>query len=92
MKSVSSFSSIDFLIDYNNSNTSLTLKMHYFFNNYGLYSQAQIRQTKYKVMKSKEESTKIVNFKTPWEGVLVLGCGHTSQIVKMYYFLKYRMQ
>ena len=46
--------------------------MHYFFNNCGLYSQAQIIQTKYKVMMSKEGSTKIVNFKTPWAGVLVL--------------------
>ena len=66
--------------------------MHYFFNNCGLYSQALIIQTKYKVMMSKEGSAKIVNFKTPWAGVLVLGRSHTSHIVKMYYFFQYRMQ
>ena len=37
-------------------------------------------------MMTKEGSTKIVNFMTPWAGVLVLGCGHIRQIVKMYYF------
>ena len=83
---------IAFLCEYlhnnNNSNTSLTLEMHYFFNNCGLYSQALIIQTKYKVMMSKEGSTKIVNFKTPWAGVLVLGHSHTSHIVKMYYFFQ----
>ena len=39
-------------------------------------------------MMTKEGSTKIVNFMTPGAGVLVLGCGHASQIVKMHYFVK----
>ena len=37
-----------------------------------------MRQTKYKVMMTKEESTKITNFMTPRVGVLMLGCGHIS--------------
>ena len=53
-----------------------------------LYSQALIRQTKYIVMMTKEGSTKIVNFMTPGAGVLVLGCGHISHIVKMHYLFK----
>ena len=64
------------------------LKMHYFFKNLLLYSQTQIRQTKYKVMMTREGSIKIVNFTTPGSGVLVLGCGHVSHIVKMHYFFK----
>ena len=40
-----------------------------------LYSQAQIRQTKYIVMMTKEGSTKIVNIIIPGAGVLVLGRG-----------------
>ena len=61
------------------------VKMHYFFKNLLLYSQAYIRQTKYIVLINKEGSTKIVTFTTPGAGVLVLGCGH---IVKMHYFFK----
>ena len=53
-----------------------------------LYSQALIRQTKYVVMMNKEGSTKIVNFMTPGVGVLVLGRGHISHIVKMNYFFE----
>ena len=49
------------------------MKMHYFFKNLLLYSQALIRQTKYVVMMTKEGSTKIVNFMTPGAGVLVQG-------------------
>ena len=41
-------------------------------------------------MMTKEESTKIVNFMTPGTGVLVLGRGHISDIVKMYYLLLYQ--
>ena len=37
---------------------------------------------------TKEGSTKIVNFMTPGAGVLVLGCGHISHIVKLHYFFK----
>ena len=64
------------------------VKMHYFFKNLLLYSQAYIRQTKYIVMMTKERSTKIVNFMTPGAGVLVLGRGHISHIMKMHYFFK----
>ena len=62
------------------------VKMHNLFKNLLLYSHAWIRQTKYIVMITKEESTKIVNFMTPGARVLVLGCVHTSHIVKMHYF------
>ena len=64
------------------------MKIHYFFTNLLLYSGAQIRQTKYIVMMTKEGSTKIVTFMTPGAGVLVLGHGHISHIVKMLYFFK----
>ena len=37
---------------------------------------------------TKEWSTKIVNFMTPRAGVLVLGCGYISHIVKMHYLFK----
>ena len=36
-------------------------------------------------MMTKEGSTKIVNFMIPGAGVLVLGRGHISYIVKMHY-------
>ena len=39
-------------------------------------------------MMNKEGSTKIVHFMTPEAGVLVLGCGHISHIVKMHYFFE----
>ena len=39
-------------------------------------------------MMTKEGATKIVNFMTPGLGVLVLGRGHISHIVKLYYFFK----
>ena len=52
--------------------------MHHFFKNCLLYSQAQISQTKYKVMMSKEGSTKIVNFNIPMAEVLMLGGCHIS--------------
>ena len=58
------------------------VKMHYFFKNLR-YSQAQIRQTMYIVMMIKEGSTKFVTFMTPGAGVLVLGHGHISHIMKM---------
>ena len=60
----------------------------YFLKNLLLYSQALIRQTKYIVMMTKEGSTKIVNFMTHRVGVLMLGRGHISHIVKMHYFFK----
>ena len=49
------------------------VKMHFFFKNVLLYSQAWIRQTKYVVMMTKEGSTKIVDFMTTRAGVLMLG-------------------
>ena len=39
-------------------------------------------------MMTKEGSTETVNFMTPGTGVLALGCGHISHIVKMHYPLK----
>ena len=62
--------------------------MHYSFEYFLLYSWAYVRQTKYKVMLTKERGTKIVNFMTPGAGVLVPGCGHIRHIVKMHYFIK----
>ena len=41
-------------------------------------------------MMIKEASTKIVNFMTPRAGVLLLGRGHISHIVKMHYLLLYQ--
>ena len=67
---------------------SRIVKMHYSFKNLHIYSQAQIRETMCIVMMTKEASTKIVNFMTPGSGVLVLGFGHISRIVKMHYFFK----
>ena len=37
---------------------------------------------------SKEGSTKSVNFMTPRAGILMLGFGQISHIVKMHYFCK----
>ena len=39
-------------------------------------------------MMTKEGSIKIVNFMIPGTGVLALGCGHISKIVKRHYFFK----
>ena len=64
------------------------VKMHYVLKNLLLYSGAQIKQTKYLVRITKEGSTKIVNFMTPGTGVLVLGSGHISHIVKLIIPLK----
>ena len=65
-----------------------SVKLMYFIENILLYFGAWFRQTKYKVMMTKEGSTKFVNFMTPWAGVLVLGCGHISHIVNMHFFSK----
>ena len=37
---------------------------------------------------TKEGSTNIVNFMTPWAGVLVQGHGHMSNIEKMHFFFE----
>ena len=63
------------------------VNMHYFFKNL-LYSHAQIRQTKYIVIMTKKGTPKFLNFMTPGAGVLAVGCGHISYIVKMHYFFK----
>ena len=63
----------------------------YFFKNLLLYSRELFQQTKYIVMVTKEGSIKIVNFMTPKAGVLVVGRGHLSHIVKMHYFSKNRL-
>ena len=54
------------------------VKIHYFYKNFLLYSQSQIRQTEGIIMVFKEGSTKIVKFMTPGIGILVLGRGHIS--------------
>ena len=70
------------------SHISHIVKMHYFFKNLLLNSQALIRQTKYVVVMTKEGSTKIVNLMTPGAGVRVLRRGHISHRVKMHCFFK----
>ena len=57
------------------------VKMYNFFENFLLFSKAEIRQTKWIVTMTKERSSKYLNFITLWPGVLVLGCGHISHIV-----------
>ena len=42
-------------------------------------------------MMTKEGSTQIINFMTPGAGVLMLGRGHISHIVNMYYLLLYHI-
>ena len=64
------------------------VKLTYFSENLLLYFGAWFRQTKCVVIMTKERSTKIVNFMTPGIGVLVLGRGHISHIVKMLNFFK----
>ena len=56
------------------------VKMQDFFKNLLLYPEARFRQTENIEMKTKEASSKIVNFMTPGAGVLVLGFGHTVEI------------
>ena len=51
-----------------------------------LYSWPQIRQSEYIVMKTKEESTTLVNLMTPWAGDIVVGRGHVSNKEKMNHF------
>ena len=65
---------------------SYVVKIHDFFKNILLYSQAQIRQTECIAMMSKEGSTKIVNFMAPRAGILVLGRGHMEN---MQYFFSF---
>ena len=68
---------------------SLIVKIHYFLKNLYIYSQAKASKTMYIVMVTNEGSNKIVTFMTPAvAGVLALGCGHISHIVKMHYSFK----
>ena len=62
------------------------LKMVNFLKNHFLYFY---KLSVYIVMMTKEGSTKIVNFITPGAGVIVLGRGHKSYIVKNIIFSKY---
>ena len=39
----------------------------------------------------KDGFTEVVNFMTPWEGVLVLRCGHISYLVIMHLFFSSRI-
>ena len=59
--------------------------MH-FLKNLHLHCRAWFRQTKCIGMMIKETFTKVVSFMTPGAGVLVLGRGHISGIVKMHNF------
>ena len=72
-------------LEHGRGHLSNVVKMHYFFKNLLLYSQAN-RQTKCIVTITKEGFTKIKNVMTPGVGVLVLRCGHISYIVKINYF------
>ena len=65
-----------------------SVKFMYFFKNFLFYSGGLFRQTKYIVIMTREGSTKIVIVMTSRTGVLVLGCGHISHIVKTHYFFK----
>ena len=59
---------------------SQVVKMHYFFKNLLLFTQAKIRQIESKIIMTKEASTKIVNRITPGAGVLVQGLGHVENM------------
>ena len=61
-----------------------SVKLMYFSKSLLLFSGAWFRQTNCMVIMTKEGSTKIVNFMTLWTGVLVLGRGYLSHIVKMH--------
>ena len=63
-----------------------SVKFKYFLKNLLLFSGAWFRQTKCVVLITKEGSTKIVNFKTPVAGVLVLGRGHIGYLLKLLIF------
>ena len=52
---------------------SYKMQMHYFFKNRLLYSEHQFRQTKYKVMMTKEGYTLIIDSMPPGLGVLCQG-------------------
>ena len=64
------------------------VKLMHFSKNLLFYSQAWTRQTKIIVMMTKEGSAKFVNFMNAGAVVLVLGCGHISQVVKRHCFFK----
>ena len=63
------------------------VKIHYFFKKI-FFSTQWYGSDKLKAMMNKQGSTKIVNFITPGAGVLLLGRGHISRIVKMHYSFK----
>ena len=57
------------------------VKIHYFYKNLLLYTQAKTRHIENIVMMTKGESTKVVNFMIPGAGVLMLGRGHISRFI-----------
>ena len=62
------------------------VKKHNFFKNLLLYSQAWIKATNcIEMMRGRVQQ----NFKFHDTRVLMLGCGHISHVVKMYYLLLY---
>ena len=66
---------------------SYMVKIHHFFKNLSLYSEAQIWQTEGIIMMSKEGSTKFINFMTPRAGILVLGRGLVKTVKPHYSFM-----
>ena len=64
------------------------VEMHNFFKNPLLYCWAYIKQTKYKVIMTKEWSTNIANFVTPSIEVIGLDCGRIGDVLNILYFLK----
>ena len=67
------------------------VEMHFSYKKYSslLRSMVQTKLSVYNVvMMTKEGPTKIVNFRTPGAGVLVLVRGHISHIVKIHYSFK----
>ena len=61
----------------------------YFLENLLLYFGAWFRQTKCALIMIMEGSNNVLNSMTPRAGVLVLGRGRISHIVKMHHFYKY---
>ena len=66
------------------------VKKNHVFTSLLLDPGAWIKQNKYIVMITKKESTKfVVDFMTPWAGILVQGRGHISHVVETLNFFKF---
>ena len=57
------------------------VKIHHFFKNLLLYSQAKIRQTKYMIMMIKEGSTRILKFHDLWGRSSCAGACHITHVL-----------